>query len=95
MLRRLQALTLLNDEAYVEAAQAFGKRIKNYSDAKTDEAKLKYAFKLCTSRDPDTRELEILSDILNRERAEKKAKFDEWFTIATVLINMHETITRR
>ena len=91
----MQALTLLNDEAFVEAAQAFGKRIKNYSDAKTDREKLEYAFKLCTSRNPDAGEIQILTDILNRERSEKKAKFDEWFTVATVLINMHETITRR
>ena len=91
----MQALTLLNDEAYVEAALAFAKKIKNYSDAKTDKAKLQYAFKLCTSRTPDTRELNILTDILKRERAEKKTKYDEWFTVATVLINMHETITRR
>ena len=91
----MQALTLLNDEAFIEAAQAFAKRIRNYSDAKTDKQKLEYAFRLCTSRKADERELQILSDILQRERADKKAKFDEWFTIATVLINMHETITRR
>ena len=91
----MQALTLLNDEAFVEAAQAFAKRIKNFSDAKTDEAKLKYAFQMCTSRKIDSRELQILKDILQRERTDKKAKYDEWFTVATVLINMHETITRR
>ena len=91
----MQALTLLNDEAFVEAAQEFAKRIKNFSDVKTDKAKLKFAFKLCTSRNPESRELEILTDILKRERADKNAKYDEWFTVATVLINMHETITRR
>lgn len=91
----MQALTLLNDEAFVEAAQAFAKRIKNFSDAKTDHQKLEYAFRLCTSRKPDQRELQILTDILQRERSDKKAKYDEWFTVATVLINMHETITRR
>ena len=91
----MQALTLLNDEAFVDAAQAFAKRIKNFSDAKTDKAKLEFAFKLCTSRNPESRELEILTDILKRERADKNAKYDEWFTVATVLINMHETITRR
>ncbi len=91
----MQALTLLNDEAFVEAAQAFAKRIKNFSDAGTDQQKLAYGFKLCTSRSPEERELQILQDILKRERADKKAKYDEWFTVASVLINMHETITRR
>ncbi|MCM8526029.1 MAG: PSD1 and planctomycete cytochrome C domain-containing protein [Lentisphaeraceae bacterium] len=91
----MQALTLMNDEAYVEAAQAFAKKIQNNSDAKTDEEKLKFAFKLCTSRMPDAREIDILSNILKREREDKNKKFDEWFTVATVLINMHETITRR
>jgi hypothetical protein len=92
----MQALTLMNDEVYVEAAQAFAKKIKNNSDAKSDEAKIKYAFKLCASRNPDAREFEILSEILNRENKEARHKdYDKWFTLATVMINMHETITRR
>ncbi|MCH2208868.1 MAG: PSD1 and planctomycete cytochrome C domain-containing protein [Lentisphaerales bacterium] len=92
----MQALTLMNDEVYVEAAQAFAKRIKNNSQTKSDEAKIKYAFKLSTSRNPDAREMEILTNILKREQKEARHQnYDKWFTLATVMINMHETITRR
>ncbi|MCM8535692.1 MAG: PSD1 and planctomycete cytochrome C domain-containing protein [Lentisphaeraceae bacterium] len=92
----MQALTLMNDEVYVEAAQAFAKRIQNYSQAKTNVEKIRYAFMLSTSREPDAREMRILQDILEREQKENRGKkYDKWFTVATVLINMHDTITRR
>ncbi|NQZ58323.1 MAG: DUF1553 domain-containing protein, partial [Lentisphaeraceae bacterium] len=92
----LQALTLMNDEVYLEAATALAKRIRQYKRAKTNEEKINYGFRLCTSRLPDKREVAILKNILQRELQKKRdTKFDRWFTLATVLINMHETITRR
>ncbi|MCM8532424.1 MAG: PSD1 and planctomycete cytochrome C domain-containing protein [Lentisphaeraceae bacterium] len=92
----MQALTLMNDEVYVEAAQAFAKKIQNHSQTKTASEKIRYAFMLVTSREPDDRELSILQSILEREEKESRGqKYDKWFTIATVLINMHDTITRR
>ena len=91
----MQALTLMNDEAFVEAAQAFGKRIQNHSEFKNDSDKIAMAFELCTSRIPDSKEMEILSEILKRERNNSNKKYDEWYTLAAVLLNMHQTITRR
>jgi hypothetical protein len=59
----LQALTLLNDEAYVEAAQALASRILKEAPPETSE-RLRYAFELCTSRAPDSIEQETLSRFL-------------------------------
>jgi hypothetical protein len=56
----LQALTLLNDEAYVEAAQALASRVLNEAPPGHSE-RLRYAFELCTSRAPDSIETETLS----------------------------------
>ena len=85
----------MNDEAFVEAAQAFGMRIQNHSEFKNDSDKIAMAFELCTSRIPDSKEMEILSEILKRERNNSNKKYDEWYTLAAVLLNMHQTITRR
>ena len=89
----MQALTLLNDKAFVEAAKSFAKKIITL--ANNDHQRLIKAFLLCTSRTPNQQELTILKDILKRERLKKRQVYDPWFTIASVLINMHETITRR
>jgi len=92
----MQALTLMNDEVYLEAAQALAKKIKGNELAHNDEAKIKYGFNLCTSRYPDEKELNILSNMLKRESEKTRHEsHDKWFTLATVMINMHETITRR
>ena len=47
----LQALTTLNDPAFFEAAQALGMRVlKEQGD---ERARARFAFRLCTGRDPD------------------------------------------
>jgi hypothetical protein len=51
----LQALTTLNDEVFVEAAQGMGKRLyKLDSDL---PGKIKYAFRLCVGREPTKEEM--------------------------------------
>ena len=68
----LQALLLLNDPIYVEAARVMAQRI--IKDGGTDDrAKLVYAFRLCTARAPSEREIGILEKSLVRHR-EKYAK---------------------
>jgi len=52
----LQALTLLNDTVFVECARALARRTLAESRSGTD-ARLKYAFRLCTARTPTAREL--------------------------------------
>jgi hypothetical protein len=56
----LQALTLLNDDAYIEAAQALAARVLQEAPAETN-SRLDYAFELCTARPPDEAERETLT----------------------------------
>jgi hypothetical protein len=51
----LQALVLLNDKVYVEAAQALARRILR-KEAGDTAARIRYAFRLCLAREPSPRE---------------------------------------
>jgi hypothetical protein len=63
----LQALVLLNDVQFVEAARAFAERILAQRGA--DEIqKLRWAFYECVSRPPSDAELSVLTSALWRER---------------------------
>ncbi len=66
----LQALVLLNDPQFVEAARAFAERtLKQPGD---DGARLRWAFEEATSRKPTNEELAILEKSLARERSHYK-----------------------
>ena len=55
----LQALSLLNEVTFVEAARKLGERMLQYDDA-TPEGKLTYGFRLATGRKPTEKELRVL-----------------------------------
>ena len=55
----LQALNLMNDVTFVEAARKFAERIYFYG-GETPEARLAFGFEMATSRPPSLREAEIL-----------------------------------
>ena len=59
----LQALTLLNDPTFVEAARALAERVMRDCAGDAD-ARLVHAFRLCTSRRPDGPEMEALRRLL-------------------------------
>ncbi len=63
----LQALTLLNDQAYLEFAQGLAKRILAESGP-SDESRLVHGFRLCVSRQPSPREKQLLTRLLERQR---------------------------
>jgi hypothetical protein len=62
----LQALVLLNDPQYVEAARAFAERI--HASAADDTARIQWAFREATARTPTPREVTILRETLQSER---------------------------
>jgi hypothetical protein len=64
----LQALTLINDPVYVEAAMAFAKRVLYERPDASDAGKIEHAFLLATARKPRTAEFETLQFLLNAER---------------------------
>ncbi|HUG19390.1 MAG TPA: PSD1 and planctomycete cytochrome C domain-containing protein [Planctomycetaceae bacterium] len=68
----LQALTLLNDPAFVEMSQGFAERILAESPSADPELQLQYAFRSCTARQPSERELQILSRLYTGERERLK-----------------------
>jgi hypothetical protein len=57
----LQALTLLNDQAYVEAAQAFAALIVADESLKSDKDRIKFAFRRCLGREAMPDEHDILA----------------------------------
>jgi hypothetical protein len=67
-----QALVLLNDPEFVEAARAFAARTLADGGA-DDTAKASWAFTRATNRAPKLEETKVLLDLLTRQRAEYAA----------------------
>lgn len=63
----LQALALLNDPAFIEAAVALAGRVLR--EAGDDEERLELAFLSCTGRAPHADEAKVLLELLSTERA--------------------------
>jgi Protein of unknown function (DUF1553)/Protein of unknown function (DUF1549)/Planctomycete cytochrome C len=112
----LQALDLLNDPIFVEAAKVFAENILDQG-GKTVDAQLTWAFQRSLERKPDEAELKVLRD-LHRNAAlhfetDKKGAADllaigeapvpanmnqqdlaAMTSVARVILNLHEAITR-
>jgi hypothetical protein len=67
----LQALTLMNDVTYVEAARALAQRLIR-EGGPTDEDRVGFGFRLVTSRQPQPAEIEVLTRGLQRHRSTYK-----------------------
>ena len=63
----LQALTLLNDEAYVEAAMAMAARVLNEAPGRGVASKIEFAMRLAVSRYPTDEEAILLEALLMEE----------------------------
>jgi hypothetical protein len=62
----LQALVLMNDPTYVEAARALAQR--TVTEAGRNPAhRIRYAFRLATAREPDQREMQLLQNLARQE----------------------------
>jgi mono/diheme cytochrome c family protein len=109
----LQALTLLNDQAFFEFAQGLAARVLKEGKPENGQ-RLRYAFRLCLARQPSPVEANRLDRLLTRLLAEYRAAPQEakalgpapapapadapqlaaWTTVARVLLNLDEFITR-
>ena len=63
----LQALNLLNDPVFMEAAQALARRILEEGPASFQE-RLKYAFRICLARQPNPNEIDSLASYFNTQK---------------------------
>ena len=112
----VQALNLMNDPTYNEAARVFAERMLNEGGSR-DSERLAYGFVLATARQPAAEEAAILRSSLNRYRdryqtrpedaeiylATGEHRRDEsidppelaaFAAVASMLLNLDETITR-
>jgi hypothetical protein len=90
----LQALTLLNDPAFVAAARALADRTLREAGPEP-EARAVYVFRLATARRPSAAELAPLLRFY-RAQAERHAGDDAaaWTMVASVVLNLDETVTK-
>lgn len=112
----LQALVLLNDPTYVEAARQFAVHIIGQGGA-TSEQRLAFAFQRALNRNPLADEQTLLLDLYDKHLAQYRedlpdavlltavglakapadidaAELAAWTSVARVILNLHETITR-
>jgi hypothetical protein len=61
----LQALVTLNDPQFVEAARVLAQRL--ITERTSTESRIRHAYKLVTARDPNSREIAILTDTLEEQ----------------------------
>jgi hypothetical protein len=103
----MQALVLLNDPAYMEAAVALAQRMAERGKGNL-QASLRYGFRCCTAREPTPAELQRLEQLYRqmRERYAKQPDAAQKLVgkpdahtaalalVANTLLNLDETITR-
>lgn len=105
----LQALNLLNDPVFFEAAQALAARVQREAPEPDDALRLNYAFRLVVLREPTPQESARLLEYLRLQRelfehdatAAKDVLRDTppgtdagWVTLASVLLNLDEFLHR-
>ncbi|MBM4003494.1 MAG: DUF1553 domain-containing protein [Planctomycetes bacterium] len=111
----LQALILMNDPTYVEAARKLAERILRESGPELPQ-RVGHAFQLVLARKPRPAEIEVIAGIYQRQRetAQTDPRVREvlrvgespaddtldpnelaaWALVASVLLNLDETVTR-
>jgi hypothetical protein len=111
-----QALALLNDPTYVEAARAFAARILREGGGDPSQ-RIAWAWREATARPPRESEIKTVRDLFDKHLAEytqepkaaealikvgysappagtNPAELAAWTSVARVILNLHETITR-
>lgn len=112
----LQALALMNDVQYVEAARKFAERILT-EGGDTLETRIQFAFKALLSRSASAKEIELVQNFANGELARfdsdataaeallevgdspvredwSKTELAAWTTVANMLLNLDEAVTK-
>ena len=89
-----QALVTLNDPIFVEAAKALAQRVLDAGLA-DDRARMDWAFQTCLSRHPEPAERDQFLAFLERQAKPSPTDLPAlWTSVATILLNLDETLTR-
>ena len=86
----LQALTLLNDEMFMETARALGQ--KAMESAADDRGRITFILRRCVTRPPAEDELRTLQTFVTALRDRKTAEKDVWTALARAALNLDETV---
>lgn len=87
----LQALTLLNDQMFLEAAQAMAQQVM--AEAPDDAARLDHIFRRCLSRQATVEEQTLFQAFLAKQRVQKLDGEALWTSVCRAVLNLDETIT--
>ena len=68
----LQALTLLNDPAFIELSMGLANRL--LTEAATAEERIRLGFQLCLNREPDVEEVRLLPGLVAQQTKEFAAQ---------------------
>ncbi|MAB60948.1 MAG: hypothetical protein CMO46_10500 [Verrucomicrobiales bacterium] len=79
-----QALVTLNDPMFDECSRAFAKKISDFSTL-SDREKIEQAFLIGLGRNPVKEEIEKFLNL---------SRLDGWYSVAAVLLNLDEALTR-
>jgi len=90
----LQALTLLNDPAFFEAARGLAGRMM-MEGGDESKSRLEYGHRLCVGRLPEPGELRILQELYERSLMRSDGDPAAALTlVANALLNLDETVTK-
>ena len=87
----LQALTLLNDAMFVEAAQKMAANVMK--SATTDDDRITSIFRRCLTRKPSDDEMKMLRAFIAKEHSKNISEESQWTALARAVLNFDETIT--
>ena len=86
----LQALTLLNDEMFMEASRSLG--AKAMTAASDDAGRIAFILRRCVTRPPAPDEMKTMQAFVDAQRARKVADKDLWTALARAALNLDESI---
>jgi hypothetical protein len=87
----LQALTLLNDQMFMEAAQAMAKQV--IAESQTEDERLQNIFRRVATRPAAPDELALLKAFMQKQRDRKLEGEALWADVSRAALNLDEAIT--
>ncbi|TWT79984.1 Planctomycete cytochrome C [Planctomycetes bacterium CA13] len=104
----LQALLLMNEKQYVEAAKQIAKRVTELTDVPTTQSRIQWAFENVTGRPPSEQEINELESLLHdlvvhyvqkpelamQLTGDSSPELAAWSIVASTLLNLDEVVNK-